>query len=417
MNSLWKIPCITVCVAVLCLLAACERKAEAPAPRPPEVIVSHPVEKEVTDYLEFTGQTDALEFVQIKARVEGWLESINFTPGAMVKKDQVLFIIDPKPYKAQVDQNQALVMGKKADLNLAQTNLKRAQQLLQTASISQLQYDENKAKELVAQAQVGVADADLEKAQLNLSYTTVTSPINGRVSRNMVDLGNLVGATEKTLLTEIVNDSQVYVYFDASERDFLKLRRLYPAKVEERDTREEEVPVFMQLADETGYPHKGKLDFMEPRIDPSTGTLQARAIFPNEDRLLVSGLFARIRVPYRRDKALLAPESAVGITQGGRYVLIVNKDNVVEQRMVETGQLDNEMRVILKGISKDDRVVVNGIQRARPGRKVQPKESTDAEKVSGEKSKKASGNEAAATKESSGAKPKDGKTKPDASRK
>lgn len=418
MSCQWKLPCIAAVGVVLCLVSACERKAEAPPPRLPEVIVSRPVEKKVTDYLEFTGQTDALEFVQIRARVEGWLESIEFEPGAPVKKGQELFVIDPRPYQAEVDQKSALLAGKKADLNLAKTNLKRAEQLLQTASISQLQFDENKAKELVAQADVGVAEADLEKAKLNLTYTSVTSPINGRVSRNMVDQGNLVGATEKTLLTEVVNDEKVYVYFDVSERDYLLLRRLYPEKREERVTDSERVPVFMQLADETGYPHEGRIDFSEPRVDPSTGTLQARAIFPNEARLLVSGLFARVRVPYRTEDALLVPEVAVGISQVGRYVLIVNKDNVVEQKIVETGHLeDDEMRVIRKGLQKDDRVIVKGIQRARPGSKVQPKESTEAQKTSGEKPKEPPSDQAAAKEKSTSEKPKEVSTQQEPSKK
>jgi membrane fusion protein, multidrug efflux system len=357
-------------------LLGCDQKAQVAAPLPPEVVVAHPLKKEVTQYLEFTGTTAALEFVEIRARVEGWLESVHFTPGSGVKKGDLLFVIDPRPFQAQVDQSEAALKGKQADLQLKQANLKRAQQLLSTSSISQLQYDIENANESVAVAQVGIAKADLEKAKLDLDYSRLTAPTNGRVSRNYVDLGNLVGAREKTLLTEIVNDSSVYVYFDVSERDLLTLLRKWP-KIESEATSEREKPAaYLQLADETGYPHAGRVDFVESRVDPSTGTLRVRAVFLNENGLLVPGLFGRIRVPIEQKQGLLAPELAVGISQAGRYVLVVNKDHVVEQRLVKTGQLEGTLRVIEEGLSKDDWVVINAIQRARPGSKVSPKEST-----------------------------------------
>ena len=353
----------------------CSEKVQVAVPPPAEVIVSHPLKKEVTQYLEFTGTTAALEFVEIRARVEGWLESIHFTPGSQVKKGDQLFVIDPRPFQARVDQYEAAVKGKQADLQLKQANLKRAQQLLASASISQLQYDVQNAEEAVAAAQVGISKADLEKAMLDVAYTRVLAPINGRVSRNYVDIGNLVGAGEKTLLTEIVNDSSVYVYFDVSERDVLMLIRKWPRIETEAISEKEKAPAYLQLADETGYPHKGKMDFIESRVDPSTGTLRVRAIFSNDDGLLVSGLFGRVRVPIEQKEALLVPELAVGISQAGRYVLVVNKDQIVEQRLVKTGQLEGTLRVVEEGLGKDEWVVVNGIQRARPGAKVTPKES------------------------------------------
>jgi membrane fusion protein, multidrug efflux system len=359
-------------------LTGCD-KAQVVAPSPPEVIVSHPLKKEVTQYLEFTGTTAALEFVEIRARVEGWLESMNFAPGSQIKKGDLLFIIDPRPFQAQVDQSEAALKGRQADLQLKQANLKRAQQLLATGSISQLQYDINFAEEAVGGAQVGIAKADLEKAKLDLAYTQVISPTKGRVSRNYVDIGNLVGAKDKTLLTEIVNDSSVYVYFDVSERDLLMLIRKFPKMETEAISDREKAPAYLQLADETGYPHEGKIDFIESRIDTSTGTLRVRAIFSNEKGLLVPGLFGRVRVPIEQKEAFLVPELAVGISQAGRYVLIVNKDQIVEQRLVKTGQLERTLRVIEEGLAKDEWIVVNGIQRARPGAKVTPKESIISE--------------------------------------
>lgn len=356
------------------VVVGCGEKTQVAVP-PPEVIVSHPEKKEVTRFLEFTGTTAALEFVEIRARVEGWLESIHFIQGSQVKKGDLLFVIDPRPYKAQVDQSEAALKGKQADLQLKQANLRRAQQLLSTASISQLQYDIQNADEAVAVAQVGIAKADLEKAKLDLAYSQVIAPTSGRVSRNYVDIGNLVGAGDKTLLTEIVNDSSVYVYFDVSERDLLMLLRKWPEIETEATADRQKPPAYLQLADETGYPHAGKVDFAESRVDPNTGTLRARAIFLNDKGLLVSGLFCRVRVPIEQKEAVLVPELAVGISQAGRYVFVVNKDQIVEQRLVKTGQLEGTLRVVEDGLAKDDWVVVNAIQRARPGAKVNPKES------------------------------------------
>jgi len=346
-------------------LLGCGR-APQPELAPPEVIVSHPLNKKVTEFLEFPGTTAALEFVEIRARVEGWLESVDFEPGSRVEKGALLFVIDPKPYQAQVDQNEAALKGREADLRLKEANLRRGVQLLSTGSISQLQYDVQSAEESVAVSQVGITKANLEKSMLDLSYSRVTAPISGRVSRNYVDVGNLVGAKEKTVLTEIVNDDSVYVYFDISERDLLMLMRRWPRIQTETPSDREKPPAYLQLADESGYPHEGKIDFSEPRLDPSTGTLRVRAIFNNEKKLLIPGLFGRV----------LVPELAVGIAQAGRYVLVVNKDNVVEQRLVETGRLDGTLRVIEKGLMQDEWVVVNAIQQARPGGKVTPKESS-----------------------------------------
>jgi RND family efflux transporter MFP subunit len=364
-----------VALSFVSLFCGCERKSETRTPPPPEVIVSQPLKKEVTQYLEFTGTTAALEFVQIRARVEGWLDSISFEPGSEVKKGDLLFVIDPRPFQAQVDEREASLKGREAELQLKEANLRRAQHLLSTASISQLQYDVQSAEESVAKAQVGIVKADLEKAQLNLAYTQVVAPISGRVSRNYVDVGNLVGAGEKTLLTEIVNDKSVYVYFDVSERDLLMLKRMWPDIGTEKPSDREKPPAYLQLADETGYPHEGKVDFAEPRVDSDTGTLKVRAIFSNQKGLLVAGLFGRVRVPIQQKEALLVPELAVGIGQAGRYVLVVNKDQMVEQRLVKTGQLEGTLRVVEEGLAKDEWVVVNAIQRARPGAKVSPKKS------------------------------------------
>lgn len=376
MNSekLAAIPAL--CAFFLLTFTGCDQKTKQVDLQPPEVIVSQPLEREVTQYLEFTGTTAALKFVEIRARVEGWLESMHFTPGSQVKAGDLLFVIDQRPFQAQVDLMEASLKGREAELALKRANLKRAEQLLATASISQLQYDIQNADETVASAQVGIAKADLEKAKLDLQYTRVISPIDGRVSRNYVDIGNLVGAREKTLLTEIVDDSSLYVYFDVSERDILMLLRKYPRVQDDVAANKDKAQIYLQLADEKGFPHAGHIDFVESRIDVNTGTLRVRGIFPNEKGLLVAGLFGRVRVPIERKKALVVPELAVGISQAGRYVFVVNRNNIVEQRLVKTGQLQGSLRTIEEGLSKDDWVVVNAIQRARPGIKVTPKKSS-----------------------------------------
>ncbi len=366
-KSLWAITCALSAL----MIVSCGDKVQLQKPQPPEVTVSKPLEKKITDYMIFSGQTSELASVEIRARVEGWLEKANFKDGAFVKEGELLFKIDSKPFQAEVNQRKAELSAKEADLRLAKTNLNRSKQLLEKASISQLQFDQSQAEALVAEAQVQMAQANLEKAELSLSYTEITAPMSGRTSRAYVDDGNLVGAGEKTLLTEIVNNDKIYFYFDMSERDYLKLRRMFP-EVKRGDMREE-AKVSVQLADEKDFPHIGHIDFAEPKLDPGTGTLEARAIFDNEDKIMVAGLFGRIRIPIRERDALLIPQMAIGAAQAGQYALVVGKDNVVEQRFLELGEQKGTMRVIEKGLDKDDLVIVNAIQRARPGRPVTPK--------------------------------------------
>lgn len=359
------------------MITGCDQKRHTRELPTPEVTVGHPVNKEVTDFLELTGTTAALESVEVRARVKGWLQGVNFVPGTKVKKGDLLFVIDPRMFQAQVDKIEARLKGAQAEENLKNVNVKRAEQLLATASISQLQYDVQFAEQGVAQAQVGISEADLESARLDLDYTQVTAPISGNVSRNLVDAGNLVGAANETLLTKIVNDESIYVYFNLSERDVLTLINMHPPKTSQSGKKSGKISAYMSLSNETGFPHEGTIDFWEPELDPKTGTLQARAVFSNENGKLMPGLFGRIRIPIQKRKALLVPEIAVGVSQAGMYVLTVNNDNIVEQRLVKTGQLDGVLRVIEEGIKEDDRVIINGIQRARPGAKVNPQKASD----------------------------------------
>jgi membrane fusion protein (multidrug efflux system) len=227
-----------------------------------------------------------------------------------------------------------------------------------------------KAESLVKKAQAQIAEANLQKARLNLSYTNIKAPISGLTTRPYIDDGNLVGASETTLLTEIVNNEKIYFYFDLSERDYLELRRMFPDARPEKGR--QRIKVHAQLADEKGFPHLGRIDFSEPKLDPSTGTLTARAIFDNKDRIMVAGMFGRIRIPIRRREAALVPEIAIGTSQAGRYLLVVGEKNIVEQRLVDLGAQKGTLRVIEKGVNRDDLIVVNAIQRARPGAPVNP---------------------------------------------
>ncbi|MBM4329090.1 MAG: efflux RND transporter periplasmic adaptor subunit [Deltaproteobacteria bacterium] len=366
-----RIAVLLITVGFLGILG-CGRDSHKTGPPAPEVTVTKPVEQEVTRYLEYTGTTAALEFVDVRARVQGWLESIKFVPRSKVKKDELLFVIDPRPFQARVEQAKAVRDANKASLDLAQYELEKAQYLEAKEALSQLKLKEATAKRDAAAAEVEKAKADLDLAKLNLDYCQVRSPINGRVSRNLVDVGNLVGAEQKTLLTTVVNDDPMYAYFNLSELDVLPLIREFVKDKTAKSVQDELNPVYMGLADEKGYPHEGHIDFADTQIDSSTGTMQVRGVFPNLDGVLMPGMFVRLRVPVEKRRGLLVPEVAIQADQAGRYVLVVNSQDVVEKRRVKPGQTVDRMRVIDEGLSVDDRVVVSGVQRARPGIKVKP---------------------------------------------
>ncbi len=357
-----------------CFLEGCKppppRVAEPP---PPVVSVAVPLEQEITDYLDFTGNTAALESVQLRARVKGFLESIHFTAGARVNKDDLLFVIDPKPFQASLDRAKAELKSRQAALQLAEFDYNRLKKLYEQGDAAEYEYNSAVANRNSALAGVAGAEAAVVEAQLNLDYTQVKAPTSGRISRNLVDVGNLVGAGDSTLLATIVNDDSVYAYFTVSELDLLALLRQYPRRPTTTQPNVQKPPVFLALADEKEYAHQGVVDSSDPQLDPSTGTLQARAVFPNPDGLLTPGLFARIRVPVSQPrKALMVSERALGLDQGQRYVLVVNEQQVVEYRRVQTGALEQGLRVIVNGLNANEQVIVNGLQRVRPGVKVSP---------------------------------------------
>jgi membrane fusion protein, multidrug efflux system len=366
---------VVVVIIILGLLGACSRQPAKKAVSAPDVTVVRPVKKEVIKYLEYTGNTAALESVDIRARVAGFLQKICFVPGAKVKTGELLFVIDPRQYEATVKEAKGKLDATKASSKLAQTEVAIAQQLESKEAISALKLEKQVAERDVAGADVELAAAALDKAKLDLEWTQVTSPIDGRVSRNKVDVGNLVGATEKTLLTTVVNDSSVYAYFSVSELDLLPILRRFVKEGKDREPQPKKVPVFLGLADETGYPHEGTFDFAETTVDQSTGTIQVRGIFPNPDGLLMAGMYVRVRVPVEKQEALLVPDIAIQFDQGGQYVMVINDENVAQQKRIKAGRQVGEMTVVEKGLTEKDRVITLGGMRARPGSKVNPTSS------------------------------------------
>jgi membrane fusion protein, multidrug efflux system len=368
-----KLSIILMTALFTTLVLGCSREAEKKTTRIPKVTVSVPAQMEAEKRLDYTGSTAALEYVDIRARVAGFLEKINFDPKQKVKKGDLLFVIDTRQYQAAVDEAKAQLDSKEASFKLARIDEEIAKTLESKEAISWLKLQQAEAKSAVSKSDLDLASANLDQAKLNLDYTQVTSPINGRVSRNLVDVGNLVGATEKTLLTTVVNDESVYCYFNVSETDLMILKRLYPLPRIPDPLKVVKMKVFLGLADEEEFPHEGRLDFTDTVVSPSTGTIQFRAIFPNHDRLLLPGMFARVRIPYGKFSALLVPEAAVQFDQGGRYLLVVDSEDIVRQKRIKMGQEEaNGMRVIDEGISPDDRVIISGLQRARPGFPVKP---------------------------------------------
>lgn len=357
------------------MLLGCEQDQSELVLKPPEVTVAEPVEQEVVEALEFTGTTQAMNTVDIRARVKGFLDKILFQPSGRVTKDQLLFVIDPRQYQAAVDQAKAELDAQKAQLEFAAFEVKRLEKLSKEDVAAQYELVQAVSRRDTIVAAIAAAEAALKNAQLNLEYTQVKSPIDGRIGRNLVDEGNLVGEAENTLLATVVQDNPIYSYFSISERDYLMLKRKFGMKKNAQN--DESVPgkiapAYLSLFDEQGFPHEGHIDYSDPRVDSNTGTLQVRAIFPNDDGLLISGLFARIQIPIDKHRALLVPDVALGADQSGRYLLVVNDKNIVEYRPVKIGTLVGTMRVITEGICPEDQVIINGIQRARPGSPVTP---------------------------------------------
>ncbi|WP_456778003.1 efflux RND transporter periplasmic adaptor subunit [Bradyrhizobium sp. USDA 3315] len=358
-------------VSAFVSLSACEQNSFV-APPPPKVEVAPPVQRAVTRYLDATGNTAPIQTVDLVARVQGFLQAINYQDGSFVKAGTTLFTIEPETYKLKLEQAQAAEVGAQATLKQAELDFKRQTDLVQRQAVSQATLDTSTSTRDNAQASLQQAQVNTRIAAVNYGYTNVAAPFDGIVSNHLVSIGELVGVTSPTQLATIVQLDPIYVNFNVNEQDVQRVRdeaRRRGLSVNEL----RQLPVEVGLQTETGYPHKGKLDYISPTLNQSTGTLAVRGVFPNPDRTLLPGFYVRVRVPFdKQDNALLVPDVAIGSDQAGRYVLVVNAENVVEQRKVTTGPLDEGLRVIESGLKPDDRIVTAGLLRAIPGQKVDP---------------------------------------------
>jgi RND family efflux transporter MFP subunit len=362
----------------LCIvLAGCARAPSgAPQAGPTPATVSRPVEREVTDYADFTGRVAAVDSVELRARVWGYLDKVNFQEGALVKKGDVLFEIDPLTYQAALNQAEGNLASIQARVTRLDADLARARRLVGTLAIGREEYDKIAGDRGEAAASRAALKAAVERAKLDLGYTKVTAPVSGRVSRYVVTVGNLVQAGDQgggTLLTTIVSVDPIYVYFDVDERTVLRVRQLI-REGKAKSTRESEWPVWLGLATEEGFPHRGTINFVDNQVNPKTGTLRVRSVFPNKDEALSQGLFARVRVPIGEPhKALLVSDRALDNDQGQKVLYVVNAKNEVVSRPVRLGALHDGLREITGGLRPGEQVIVNGLQQVRPGLPVEPK--------------------------------------------
>lgn len=369
----YRNPWRAIAIAALAIVAGCTKAPQSAAPpsRPPTVVLTTPVVKTITDYEDFTGHTEAVATVEVRARVTGYLDKVLFKEGTEVKQGEPLFEIDPRSYRTDLDRAAANVLQSRARVRRLEADFKRASSLLQTRAMSQEDFDKVAGERDEAAAALKLAEAAEELAKLNLSFTHVAAPLSGRISRQLIDPGNLVRADD-TMLATIVSHDPIYAYFDADERTTLRVRRLIRAgKV--KSIWEAKVPVYLALVDEDDYPHVGTVNFVDNRMDPLTGTIRLRGVFDNPQRLLPPGLFVRIRLPIGvPHESLLLSERALGSNQGQKFVYVVDDANKVSERRVEVGALHDGLRVIASGLKANERVVLDGLQQVRPGMTVTP---------------------------------------------
>jgi RND family efflux transporter MFP subunit len=342
---------------------------------PPAVSVSRPVERDVTDNAEFTGRTAAVESVQVRARVWGHLQRIHFKEGAEVKKGDLLFVIDQRPYRAALERAEADIAQSEARVGRLSADVGRARSLIGTRAMSREEFDRTNGDLSEARATVRSARAARETARLNLDYTEVRAPVDGQIGRALVTVGNLVTSGEMggTILTTLVSTEPMYAYFDVDERTFMQVRQLV-RQATSHSTSGAKPVVTLGLATESGYPHRGVIDFADNQVDAGTGTLKVRGVFPNSDRVLTPGLFARVRVPLGAPhRGLLVTDRAIDTDQGQKVLYVVGKDDVVERRLVRLGGLHDGLREIVTGLKPGERVIVEGIQRVRGGVTVVPR--------------------------------------------
>jgi RND family efflux transporter MFP subunit len=356
--------------ALVAVLAGCGEKPKPQPPPPPKVTVAQPVHRTVTDYLELTGSTQAIYTVQLVARVAGYLEQVLFQDGQIVKKGQPLFVIQRNTYEENLRRAEAAISQYRAQLRYAESQFDRYSTLIRDRAVAQTDLDNWRYQRDLAQANLRSAEAQRDLAKLDLDYTLVTAPFDGRMDRRLVDTGNLVGSGGSTVLASINQIDPIYVYFNISDYDLARLRKATRGIPGPSDSRKS--PMQAGLPGEDGYPHEGHLDFAAISLTPTTGTLLMRGILANRDGTILPGLYARVRVPLERKAAFLVPEVAVGHDQQGAYVLVANEKNIVERRSVKTGPAVDALRAIDNGLSGQEWVVVNGLLKAGPGRQVTP---------------------------------------------
>jgi multidrug efflux system membrane fusion protein len=363
---------VTVCL--LLLNSGCGKGNAPSAPPPPQVSVAQVLEKRVKDWDEFTGRLQAVESVEIRPRVSGYIDKVAFTEGSLVKRGDLLFVIDPRPYRAEYDRSAADVKRYKTALELARIELVRVQRLKDSGAVSEEELDERKSTVAQAEANVAGSEASLETASLNLNFTQVSSPVEGRVSRAEVTRGNLVtgGSNGGTLLSSVVSMDPMYLYFDADEQSYLRYVRLAHSG-ERPGSRESQNPVQVGLANEEGFPHTGSVDFVDNQLNPQTGTIRARAVLQNKDGLFTPGLFARVQLLGSGEyQAILIEDRAVNTDQSQKYVLLLGANNQIEYRKVTLGRVIDGLRIVREGLKPGDVIVVNGAQRVHPGVTVTP---------------------------------------------
>lgn len=374
----WANPGMLAGAAVLVLGALAPRSAQAqgarPAPPPPAVTVAQPIVKKVTEWDEYTGRFEAVDVVEIKARVGGYLDQVAFKEGDVVEKGAPLFVIDPRPFERVVERDRADLSQANVRAEFTAREVDRARPLLKNQTVSEQVFDQRQQAAREAEAQVKSAEAKLKSSELDLEFTRINAPIKGRIGRKLVSVGNYVnggGTAQSTLLATIVSEDPIQFYFDISEAAYLKYAQLgliANAKNIEKSPNPERAMVFLGLQNEPSFPHQGRLDFTDNRIDQATGTLRLRAVFDNAKGLFTPGLFARVRVAARMDaEAMLLPDEAIGADQSNRFVYTVGDNGIVAYKPVTLGPLVEGLRVIRSGLMSTDWVIVNGVQKARPG--------------------------------------------------
>ena len=359
-----------VLLAALLGLSGCGSDATATAQPPaPQVSVASALERDVTEWDEFTGRLEAVESVEVRPRVTGYIESVNFTEGSTVRKGDLLFVIDPRPYRAELSKAEAELARAVARSELAVSDEARSEKLLDIKAVSREEYDSRVNGSREAKADVAAARAAVDSAKLNLEFTRITAPISGRVSKAVVTAGNLVtgGSNAATLLTTVVSLDPMYVTFEGDEQIYLKYNEL-SRRGERSSSRDVANPVLMGLANEDGYPHSGAMVFVDNQVDPRTGTIRARASFENKDGYLTPGLFARVKLlGHNSSRAVLVDDRAIGTDQSQKFVYVVDAQNKVVYRQVKVGRLQDGLRIVQQGLQPGETVVVNGLQRVRPG--------------------------------------------------